>query len=463
MRFEIHPGDCREVMKTLPDSSVDSVVTDPPSGIGMLGRKWDSFKPDEEELVEGRAELLAFQNFLVEVFVEVYRVLKPGAFGLVWALPRTSHHTGMALERAGFEIRDRFSHVFGQGYKKGLDVKKALLAEGLVEEAEKWTGHHTGVKPAVEDWWLIRKPISGKIIENLLKYGTGSLNIDSARVYTDWIETDRPESWKSSGHTSKPEAEKVAAPPGQGIECHPLGRWPANLILSHSLECRKVGYKTLKGDLRGNPGGKRPGGFYATGSDVGDGKPNARVYGNEDIPIYECASGCPVRILDEQAGILKSGGANVRRKSPTYWEGGAVKGTPEIAYGDTGGASRFFKTFEPDYDEPFLYAKKPSPKEKNADLDEGLVNEHPTVKSLKLMRYLVKLVTPSGGRVIDPFAGSGTTLVAAIEEDFDCIGIENDPDSLPTLQYRVASAYQREEERRDQEDAFNMIFELESE
>jgi len=430
MKFEIIPGDCREVLKSIQESSVDSLVTDPPSGIRMMGRKWDHFKPDtEDELAAERAELMAFQNFLVEVFVEVYRILKPGAFGLVWALPRTSHHTGMALERSGFEIRDRVTHVFSQGYKKGLDIRKALLAEGFPEEAERWSGHHTGLKPAVEDWWLIRKPISGRVIENLLKYGTGALNIDSARVYTDWDEPDRPESWKKSGHTAKPEAAKVAAPPGTGIECHPLGRWPANIVLSHNLCCKRVGFKVIKGDQRGNPGGKRPGGFYNTGSDAGDGKPNAHVYGNENLPIYECAPRCPIGILE--------------RQEP--------------------GASRFFKVFEPDYEDSFLYQSKPSTKEKNDGLDDGLVNEHPTVKSLKLMRYFVKLVTPSGGVLIDPFAGSGTTLVAAVEEDFDCIGIENDPESLSILQNRVENAYKREESRRGGESAFDMMLGMESE
>jgi site-specific DNA-methyltransferase (adenine-specific) len=431
MKFEVISGDCRVVLKSILDSSIDSVVTDPPSGIRMMGRKWDHFKPDtEDERVAERAELMAFQNFLVEVFVEVYRVLKPGAFGLVWALPRTSHHTGMALERSGFEIRDRLSHVFSQGYKKGLDIRKTLLEEGFPEEAEKWVGHHTGIKPAMEDWWLIRKPISGRVIDNLLKFGTGSLDIDSSRIYTDWNEEDRPDSWKKSGHTSKPGAAKVAAPPGQGIECHPLGRWPANFVLSHSLGCQRVGFKTLKGDQRGNQGGKRPGGFFNTGSGSGDGKPNAHVYGNENLPIYECIPGCPIQVLESQQA----------------------------------GSSRFFKTFEPDYEDPFLYQAKPSTKEKNSDLiGELLVNEHITVKSLKLMRYLVKLVTPPGGKVLDPFAGSGTTLVAALEEGFDCSGIENDPESIPVLQNRVGNAYKREEERLEQEAAFNLIFELESE
>jgi hypothetical protein len=114
MESQILLGDCREVLKSQPDNHFDSVVTDPPSGIKFLGLEWDTFKPAEgEEGLEGLAELLAFQNFLVVAFREVYRVLKPGGFGLVWALPRSSHHTKMALERVGFEIRDTVYHVFG--------------------------------------------------------------------------------------------------------------------------------------------------------------------------------------------------------------------------------------------------------------------------------------------------------------------------------------------------------------
>lgn len=393
MHQQVIFGDCREVLKSQPDNYFDSVVTDPPSGIKLLGLEWDSFKREEgEEQVEGRTELLAFQNFLVEALTEVYRVLKPGAFGLVWALPRTSHHTGMALERAGFEIRDRISHLFSQGYKKGLDIRKSLLAQGLMEEAEKWTGHHTGLKPAIEDWWLIRKPISGKIIENLLKYGTGTLNIDASRVYTDWNEPDRPESWKKSGFTSKPDANKIAAPPGQGIECHPLGRWPADVVFSHSNRCR-------------------------------------RAYKGGGAPVYECDPRCPVKTLEEQDS----------------------------------GAARFFQTFEPDYDEAFQYFAKPSTREKNEDLDGGITNEHPTVKSLRLMRYLVKLVTPGGGVVLDPFAGSGTTLVAAAELGFGFYGIEKDDKTWPALENRVSNVLKRVEDEHEKTEAFEAMFELESE
>jgi site-specific DNA-methyltransferase (adenine-specific) len=607
MENQILLGDCREVLKSIPDNHFDSLVTDPPSGIGFLNLNWDNFKLEGTEgQVEGRPELLAFQNFLVEVFTEAYRVLKPGAFGLVWALPRTSHHTGMALERAGFEVRDRISHAFGclsedtelltergwehysslvsgtltvcydmvtgdfswqpiqqvyayyyddtayclrgdntdqlvsrehrclversgkqilayaetlqqqesipiledvsgllqalpvlqsqskgqpgresyvvcyqsgsqairasrftttnlvrveptyykgmvwcirtatgcfiarrngkafvtgnSGYKKGLDIEKSFLDGGLSGEAAKWSGYHTGLKPAIEDWWLVRKPLEGTIIENILKYGTGALDIDSSRVFTDWDEPDRPDTWKKSGHSAKPEAVKVAAPPGTGINCHPLGRWPADFILSHSPKCQRVGTKVLKGDPRGNCKGTRPGGFYAPGSDSGDGKPNAYVYGDQEIPIYECVDGCPVGILDRDSDN-----------------------------------SRYFKTFDPDPEANFIYQAKPSTTEKNADLDEGLVNEHKTVKSLKLMSYLVRLVTPQGGYVLDPFAGSGTTLVAAAELNLGFLGIEKDDKTWPVLQNRVANVIKRLEQEREKSAVFDAMLELESE
>jgi site-specific DNA-methyltransferase (adenine-specific) len=309
-----------------------------------------------------------------------------------------------------------------------LDIEKSFLDGGLSGEAAKWSGYHTGLKPAIEDWWLVRKPLEGTIIENILKYGTGALDIDSSRVFTDWDEPDRPDTWKKSGHSAKPEAVKVAAPPGTGINCHPLGRWPADFILSHSPKCQRVGTKVLKGDPRGNCKGTRPGGFYAPGSDSGDGKPNAYVYGDQEIPIYECVDGCPVGILDRDSDN-----------------------------------SRYFKTFDPDPEANFIYQAKPSTTEKNADLDEGLVNEHKTVKSLKLMSYLVRLVTPQGGYVLDPFAGSGTTLVAAAELNLGFLGIEKDDKTWPVLQNRVANVIKRLEQEREKSAVFDAMLELESE
>jgi len=340
---------------------------------------------------------------------------------MVWCI-RTA--TGCFIAR-----RNGKAFVTGNsGYKKGLDIEKSFLDGGLSGEAAKWSGYHTGLKPAIEDWWLVRKPLEGTIIENILKYGTGALDIDSSRVFTDWDEPDRPDTWKKSGHSAKPEAVKVAAPPGTGINCHPLGRWPADFILSHSPKCQRVGTKVLKGDPRGNCKGTRPGGFYAPGSDSGDGKPNAYVYGDQEIPIYECVDGCPVGILDRDSDN-----------------------------------SRYFKTFDPDPEANFIYQAKPSTTEKNADLDEGLVNEHKTVKSLKLMSYLVRLVTPQGGYVLDPFAGSGTTLVAAAELNLGFLGIEKDDKTWPVLQNRVANVIKRLEQEREKSAVFDAMLELESE
>lgn len=427
MRSEILFGDCREHIKGIPDCTFDSVVTDPPSGIKFLNLDWDTFKPEEEEVIEGHGELMAFQNFLVDVFRGVLRVVKPGAFGLVWALPRTSHHTKMALERSGFEIRDTLYHIFGQGYKKGTDISKHLTGTA---EADRWIGYHTGLKPAVEEWILIRRPLEGTVIRNLLRHGTGALNIDASRIFTDWDEPDRPDSWKRSGHSAKPEAEKIAAPPGTGINCHPLGRWPSNLLLSHSPGCRRVGSRVVKGDPRGDCKGTRPGGFYSPGSDSGSGEPNARVYGDQEIPLYDCVDGCPVKILEGQKAF----------------------------------SSRFFKVFDPEPDDSnFTYQAKPSTSEKNADLDDGILNKHKTVKSLKLMHYLVRLVTPFGGTTFDPFAGSGTTLVAAAENNFGFLGIERDKDIWPMLQNRIQNVLKRVSVSRERDELFDDILSLESE
>lgn len=522
MSGQVFFGDCREHLKSIPDDSIDSVCTDPPSGIAFMGENWDHFKPsEEEEEVEGRAELLAFQNFLVEVFKEVYRVMKPGAHGLVWSLPRTSHHTAMALERCGFEIRDKISHLQSQGYRKGQDVGKAIdKAKGIKRtkvigvkpgheefagrktkghltgfssensglggfdrpwmhdeeaqeryhlqfapestEAERWEGWHTGLKPAVEEWILIRKPLSGKtIVENLLKYGVGALNIDASRVYTDWNEPDRPDSWKRSGHTAKPEAEKIAAPPGQGIVCHPKGRWPANVILSHSASCVRVGTKVIKAHPQG------PDRFQKT-----KGGNFSKEYGNQDtheedevLPKYKCAPDCPVRALDEQSGIhTNTRHMSYKRSGVSYVN--SIKDKPEWDWweSETGGASRFFKTFTPEYDVSFYYSPKVSGSERKKDLEEEeFINDHPTVKGRKLMRYLVRLVTPPGGVVLDPFAGSGTTLVACIDEGFDYIGMERKPEYFKILEARVGAASRVAEEKQEQRDVFDLAMNLESE
>jgi site-specific DNA-methyltransferase (adenine-specific) len=142
---QIHNMDCLELLRRLPSNSLDSLVTDPPSGISFLNKSWDSFNNRKD-----------FIQYLTNILSECYRVLKPGAYGVVWSLPRTSHWTGTACEKAGFEVRDCIYHIFGQGFPKSMRLGNAM-AQG---PKEFWNGWGTSLKPAIECWWLQRKPQS---------------------------------------------------------------------------------------------------------------------------------------------------------------------------------------------------------------------------------------------------------------------------------------------------------------
>lgn len=328
-----------------------------------------------------------FIAFLSSVMAECLRVLTPGAYGLVWALPRTSHWTATALEDAGFEIRDRISHLFGQGFPKG----KGCL------------------KPAVEDWWLVRKP--GPRVLPLP-------GLDGCRIGTE-VETWPVSRGYSRHDTGSP--IKETQPTGEA----PAGRWPANLVLSHHPECVCVGTKRVKGSngVRGAStqiygGGK---GFtQATGEEVG----YADATGMEEVEEWRCVDDCPVRILDEQSGVSKSnaGARGGTCPGPMGWgqprsDGHVIKG-----HTDSGGASRFF------------YVPKASRR------DRGAGNNHPTVKPHNLMRWLCRLITPPGGLILDPFAGSCSTPVAAIAEGFGCIAVEKEAEYVAIGQRRIAEA-----------------------
>lgn len=279
-KIDLKMGDCLEVLKTLKDNSVDSVVTDPPAGIGFMGKSWDSDKG-------GKVQWIAW---LTEVMSEVKRVLKPGAHGLIWALPRTSHWTAHAIEDAGFEIRDVITHVFGTGFPKSLDISKAIdkaaganrevtdqlkpghhigrnntLGKGsntylggevsgvaYVEkpatlEAKQWQGFGTALKPASEHWLLCRKPLSEKtVVANVLKHGCGGINIDASRVSMSQSCKDeiRAKANKSHGLANSfqgIESLQIKSTKDKFADL-PLdkGRFPANFILSHNPDCKEV-------------------------------------------------------------------------------------------------------------------------------------------------------------------------------------------------------------------------------
>jgi site-specific DNA-methyltransferase (adenine-specific) len=404
---------------------------------------------------------------------ECLRVLKPGGHLLAFGGTRTYHRMVCAIEDAGFEVRDSIDWLYGSGFPKSLDVSKAIDKMGGDPAAAEWDGWGTALKPAHEPIVVARKPLVGTVVANVLAHGTGALNIDACRIGSSKdVPAEgsvdgslRNEDGTGSGHDRpRRRGQHVGGVHGAGGACgrQPLpntGRWPANFVLTHSAGCRRVGEKVVHGsESRG----------------VGDERPSYRNFdGTETLPVYECVEGCPVAALDAQSGTLRARG-NV---TPTVG-GGGMYGHPstvvEHGPGDAGGASRFFAVTEwdPDYDVPFLYAAKASRSERNEGLDAlpdtntfgpmagrgqpGLSkcgrwkvsgspcvcplpewepsaferppvkNDHPTVKPVALMRWLVRLVTPPGGLVLDPFLGSGTTGVAAVLEGFDFVGVEKD-------------------------------------
>ena len=392
----VHHGDCLDVLATLPDASVDAVVTDPPYGIRFMGRSWDgadieaatatrrgqASMPDDgrsgtnggyrsASTEAGRYDLsanAAFGQWCEAWATECLRVLKPGGHMLAFGGSRTWHRLASAVEDAGFEIRDSIAWLYGSGFPKSHN-----LSEG-------WQGWGTALKPAFEPIVVGRKPLAGgTVAANVLEHGTGALNIDACRTPTN----DK----LGGGHSSagqqmsdgwkRPwmdDPEKVAANAARSrdsvAKSEELGRWPANVLLDDSQAA-----------ALDKQSGERPAGGKVTGNQT------SRTGDN---------------------GI--------------YGAFGAVENQP---YGDSGGASRFFPTFR-------YEAKAPSSERPRVD-DIA----HPTVKPLALMQWLVRLVTPPGGVVLEPFAGSGTTAEACVAEGFRCIAIEREADYLPLIVSRL--------------------------
>ena len=378
---ELLLGDCLEVMKTLPDCSVDAVVTDPPYGLAFMGKRWDYDVPT------------------VAVWAECLRVLKPGGHLLAFAGTRTQHRMAVRIEDAGFEIRDMIAWVYGSGFPKSLDVSKAIdkaagaerevtgsrmgdigiqggnfagkTERGVIElrdapatpEAHQWVGWGTALKPALEPITVARKPLEGTVAANVLAHGTGGLNVDGCRVAHD--EDCRMMAPSQANIDNPSEKHRQAGRREAVLELKPGGRWPANLIHDGSDE--------VVGLFPANAGAFAP----VRGSEPS--KPAKNTYG-------EYARG-----------------------------GGAF-------HNDTGSAARFFYTAKASRD----------------DRSDG--NTHPTVKPTDLMRYLCRLVTPPGGVLLDPFMGSGSTGKAAMLEGFEFIGIEREAAYHAIAESRIGRA-----------------------
>jgi DNA modification methylase len=463
---DIRIGDCLSIMPTLPENSIDSIITDPPYGLEFMGKEWDKLdgigrdrskaiqKSSFGKIMNAGYETprivrsqrrkckvcggysggpfqrcscdnpqwipstypMAMQEWHYRWAVQALRVAKPGAILMAFGGTRTFHRLACAIEDAGWEIRDTMCWLYGSGFPKSLDISKAIDREaGLLppenvgftvagaygkllttapsrgyvppepktEGAKLWQGHGTALKPAWEPIIVAMKPLEGTYAENAQKWGVAGLNIDGGRIGTEpTLRTNgKTAIWSDGGMNSE-----------QGGSTS--GRWPANLLLDEES----------------------------------------------------------ARLLDEQSGELTSGNLNAgHRQGSGMFMDNEGKHILRDYGGDHGGASRFF------------YTSKASSSERNAGLEDcepqfaptmgnGIggkehdpetatkkLNIHPTVKPVDLMRYLCKLTrTPTGGVVLDPFMGSGTTGIACILEHRDFIGIEIDSKYAEIAKKRIA-------------------------
>ena len=467
-------GDCLEVLKEIPDNCVDAIITDPPAGIEFMGKEWDSFKKNSRSkgwacqgkeggdgfggfgkklrpafYNQNNQDLFVFQDFIYQVFSEAIRVLKPGGHILVWAIPRTSHHTAMGIERAGFEIRDKVYFVFGSGFPKSLNIAKAISKKQgakkqgagtkgntfplkheyqdyeLTDGAKQWNGFGTALKPAVEEWILARKPLSEKTVaQNVLKWETGGLNIDGCRI-------------PCNNKTKFPEGVYSTDTPVGKIrndlrtsDNNPTARFPSHLILDGSEEVEKC----FPFQKSGNRSSK-----YKIGNENVE-MFNHGIYGKykaknfDDIPASEGSASrffqhCPITEEDLEYNRIFYG-SKASKAERNFGLEGFEKKVGKIIHNrrckichhqEVSGSP--CRCENPDWE---ILSK-----------ERKAFNNHPTVKPISLMRYLCRLITPKNGIVLDMFAGSGSTLIAAKQEGFKYIGIEKEQEYVKIAEARL--------------------------
>lgn len=428
-KWRVIHGDSLDVLKTFGPNIFDSMVTDPPAGIGLMSHEWD-MKGDRHQWIA----------WMTAIAQECRRVLKPGAHAFVWSLPRTAHWTATALEDAGFEVRDVVTHVFGTGFPKSQNISmmidKAAGAErqvigvrydgagnkpipGIIgaakesdrrtvspirqhankesfsevpvtipatELAKQWEGWGSALKPASEMYILIRKPLEcGTIAGNVTKWGTGGLNIDASR-----IGPARASKFKAASNSNQNKTMNTFAEWNGEYHTETRGRFPTNFVLSHSADCEVV---------------------------------NNDVNGTETTEYWKCSEHCAVAEINAQSGACPTGGDSSGRGFQDKYVSGSVANKsklPMFTKSKGFGASRFF------------YCAKASKSERG----EG--NNHPNVKNSELMAYFVNMVTPPDGVVLDPFAGSGSIGLAAVKNGFRYIGIDSEADYVEIAKNRLS-------------------------
>jgi site-specific DNA-methyltransferase (adenine-specific) len=454
----VYHGNCLDELKNLPDNSIDAIVTDPPYGLGnadpdyilsalkmwmggdrehipagkgFMGKQWDAFVPPPA------------------VWDECFRVLKPGGHILVFAGTRTQDLMGLSVRMAGFEIRDSISWIYGSGFPKSLDISKALdkmagaereilgrnpnsrenatkdntlyesgtvgktdyITAPATDAAKQWSGWGTALKPALEPIIVGRKPLSEKTVaQNVLKWGTGGINIDDSRIGR----AENDVSVAGSRTATFGTQETISGGDGSGgWEQNSSGRFPSNLIFSHTEDCVEVGvveesYAINKTEEWTGFGQKERPDYESSEQKV-------------STVLYECVDGCPVKELEGQTEgasrffyVAKANKKDRNEGLDGLMEKGKVyNGTSEDSAGKAPGSVED------------KFSTKPQ------------TNFHPTVKPTSLMEYLVALVCPVGGVVLDPFTGSGSTGKAAIRKGMKFVGIEMTDEYLPIIKGRL--------------------------
>lgn len=375
MKYRILQGDNRETLKTLADNSIDAIVTDPPYGIDFLGKSWDA------------------NTGALETYQECLRVLKPGGHILAFSAARTYHHLAITLEQAGFEIRDQIMWIYSSGFPKSQDVGKSIQRSEKNTETNDWLGWGTSLKPAHEPICMARKPIKQSIAKNAQQWGTGALNIDAARIpYAGENDKPIPHGGKARQHKDTP--GWMADNTGYGIienpEINELGRFPSNVIGEITEPYQKYFYCPKVSRRERHKGFELP------------------------PPMFGGIQGC----YDENGERFAVGfdaraeGKSKKKKHDPL----AHIPTDSSGYQGSSNGGNYI--------------------EKKQQLS-GVGNNHPTVKPVALMKYLIKLVTPPGGTVLDPFNGSGSTGMAAVELGHEYIGCELDPAYVEIANKRI--------------------------
>ena len=497
MNIDLRLGDCLEVLKTIPDNSVDSIVTDPPYGIGFMNKEWDSpqkhkelidreAKRSQERFEEGKSPVKGgfskgvqpglaiggakegrwFQEWCELWVAECFRVLKPGGHLLSFSAPRTYHRMATAFEEVGFQVRDQIMWVFGSGFPKSHNIGKAIDKRGgesigwFGEWLVKWRKENNipqskiaelfpsktgGLTGCVSNWELGNNLPTNEQFNKICEVfnlpfksleeaerefiGTKTSGIGKAFTKDGWgsghdeVEITKGNSeWEGWGTALKPAHEPICMarkPLSEKSIAENVLKWGTGGI---NIDESRIPFKDIsdipkdmdKTHLEedrtfiGNKGLKP---FYYEQNT--EGRFPANIMFDEEAG----------KLLDEQSGNIKGG-----KNMPPYQfpidntiRMNSSKQINRKGYEDNGGASRFF------------YCPKTSKKERG----EG--NVHPTVKPIALMEYLIKLVTPKGGVVLEPFMGSGSTGVAAIKNGFSFIGIEKEPEYFDIANQRISN------------------------